>query len=57
MSTHTESHHRTTSEAWLVRLLIGGAVACLIGAGGILWWRQGGAVFNDMVLAALAWCF
>ncbi|MDF2813126.1 MAG: hypothetical protein K0S56_4157 [Microvirga sp.] len=57
MSTHTESHHRTTREAWLVRLLIGGAVACLIGAGGLLWWRQGGAVFNDMVLAALAWCF
>lgn len=57
MNARTKSRDSLSAEAWLGRLLIGGAVACLIGVGGILWWRQGGAVFNDMVLAALAWCF
>ena len=33
------------------------AVLCLVGAGLLLWARQGTAVFNDTVLAALAWCF
>ena len=51
------SEDRTSSDAWLGRLLIGGAVACLVGVGGLLWWRHGGAVFDDMVSAALAWCF
>jgi hypothetical protein len=37
--------------------LIAGAVLCLTAAGGLLWWRYGEVVFNDMVLAALAWCF
>jgi hypothetical protein len=37
-------------------LLVAGA-ACLVGAGGLLWWRRGDAVFSDVVLAALAWCF
>ncbi len=32
-------------------------VGCLVAAGAVLWWRQGDAVFSDMVLAALAWCF
>ncbi len=27
-------------------------VGCLVAAGAVLWWRQGHAVFSDMVLAA-----
>lgn len=37
--------------------LVAGAAAMTIAAGGLLWWRYGGAVFNDMVVAGLAWCF
>jgi hypothetical protein len=37
--------------------LLAGSVLCLVAAGGLLWWRYGGAVFNDMVSAAVAWCF
>ena len=38
-------------------ILLAGAVFCLVASGGLMWWRYGGAVFNDMVLAGLAWCF
>ncbi|SCZ05275.1 hypothetical protein SAMN02927923_03701 [Microvirga guangxiensis] len=38
-------------------ILVGAAVLCLVGAGGLLWWHQGGAIFNDLVLTTLAWCF
>jgi hypothetical protein len=41
----------------LAALLVVGAVAMLAGAGLLLWASQGAAVFNDVVLAALAWCF
>ncbi len=37
--------------------LVAGAVLCLAASGGLLWWRYGGVVFNDMVLSTLAWCF
>jgi hypothetical protein len=37
-------------------LLVASAM-CLVVAGGLLWWRRGDAVFSDMVLSALAWCF
>jgi hypothetical protein len=37
--------------------LLAGALLCLLGSGGLLWWRYGGAVFNDLVLTSLAWCF
>jgi hypothetical protein len=37
--------------------LLAGAVLCLVASGGLLWWRYGGAVFNDLVLTTLAWCF
>ena len=57
MSSRTGLEHRQTSDPRLGRALIVGAVACLIGAGGILWWRHGGAIFDDMVSGALAWCF
>ncbi|HEY7383430.1 MAG TPA: hypothetical protein VH743_07150 [Beijerinckiaceae bacterium] len=38
-------------------LILAGAGLCLVIAGLLLWWRHGPAVFNDFVLAALAWCF
>ena len=41
----------------LGRVLVLASVACLVGAGLLLWARQGDAVFSDVVLAALAWCF
>ena len=33
-----------------------GSAACLVLAGGLLWWRQGGEVFERLVTTALAWC-
>ncbi|MBM6592942.1 hypothetical protein [Microvirga pudoricolor] len=39
------------------RLLIGGAVLCVVASGLLLWAAQGPVVFNDMVVSALAWCF
>jgi glucose dehydrogenase len=41
----------------LALALGGGAFLCLAGAGLLLWSRQGSAVFADVVLAAVAWCF
>jgi hypothetical protein len=37
--------------------LFAGAALCLVASGGLLWWRYGGEVFNDLVLTTLAWCF
>jgi hypothetical protein len=37
--------------------LVAAAVLCLVASGGLLWWRYGGAVFNDLVTSTLAWCF
>jgi hypothetical protein len=39
------------------RALVVAAVTCLVLAGVILWASRGEAVFSDVVLAALAWCF
>lgn len=39
------------------RWLIGLAAAGLLAAGLALWSRHGDAVFTDVILAALAWCF
>ena len=39
------------------RILIAGAVLCLVASGGLLWWRHGASVFSDLVLADLALCF
>jgi hypothetical protein len=42
----------------LLALALGGAsLAMLLGAGGLLWWRHGDAVFSEIALAGLAWCF
>jgi hypothetical protein len=40
-----------------VLIVTAAATLCLVGAGLLLWQRQGAAVFSDTVLAALAWCF
>jgi hypothetical protein len=40
-----------------VRMLVGAAVGSLVLAGVVLWSHRGDAVFSDVVLAALAWCF
>jgi hypothetical protein len=37
--------------------LAAAAALCLVGAGLLLWARHGSAVFGDMVVTALAWCF
>jgi hypothetical protein len=38
-------------------VLFGAAAALLLAAGVLMWSRYGPAVFSDVVLAALAWCF
>lgn len=38
-------------------ILTAAAALCLVAAGLLLWGRHGGAVFGDVVLAGLAWCF
>jgi len=39
------------------RALLAGAVLCLIGAGGLSWWRHGASVFTDMIASGLTICF
>lgn len=59
-STPPATPERTAPAAPVSRaavLLVGLAFAALAGAGLLLWSVQGPAVFNDVVLAALAWCF
>jgi len=38
-------------------VVAGAAAALIVAAGGLLWLRLGGAVFNDYLTAGLAWCF
>jgi len=38
-------------------MLVLASVGLLVAAGLLLWARNGDAVFGDMILAALAWCF
>ena len=49
---HTERHEQRARVS-----LVAGAVLCLVASGGLLWWRYGGAVFDDLVNTTLAWCF
>ena len=37
--------------------LLAAGTLCLVAAGGLLWWHRGAAVFEDVVSAAIAWCF
>lgn len=39
------------------RMLVAGAVLCLVASGGLMWWRYGEAVFESLVTSAIAWCF
>jgi hypothetical protein len=39
------------------RVLLAAALGCAVAAGLLLWSRQGDAVFSDLVLTALSWCF
>ena len=48
----TAIHERRTGV-----VLIAAAVLCLVASGSLLWWHQGGVIFNDLVTATLAWCF
>ncbi len=54
MSIGTEQFITERRTGWA---LVAAAVLCLVGAGGLLWWHQGSAIFNDLVLTTLAWCF
>lgn len=54
---NTETEHMDRQEQRARLSLIAGAVLCLVASGGLLWWRYGGAVFNDLVTSTLAWCF
>jgi hypothetical protein len=48
---------RTDQQEQRVRIgLLVAAVLCLVASGGLMWWRYGGAVFNDLVQTTLAWC-
>jgi hypothetical protein len=51
------SGSETQRAGYAGRFLVVAGVACLVAAGLLLWSRQGGAVFSDVVLSALAWCF
>lgn len=42
---------------WIGRVLIAGAVLCVVAAGLLLWSSHGPVVFNELVVSALAWCF
>ncbi|WP_262031525.1 hypothetical protein [Microvirga sp. Mcv34] len=54
---HVETGQLNQQERRVRTGLIAGTILCLVASGGILWWRYGGAVFNDLVLTTLAWCF
>lgn len=47
----------TISERRTGLALVAAAVLCLVAAGSLLWWHYGGAIFSDLVLTTLAWCF
>ncbi|HEX2552989.1 MAG TPA: hypothetical protein VHL98_04765 [Microvirga sp.] len=51
--TGPEEQRRTAAGMVLVLF----AVGCLVASGLLLWARRGDAVFSDLVLSALAWCF
>jgi len=55
MSLSTEQTSSMDRRAGLA--LVAGAILCLVASGGLLWWHYGGAIFSDMVVATLAWCF
>jgi hypothetical protein len=55
---HTDTDATTTTPRLLAgRTLVAAAIGWLVVAGLLLWRSRGDAVFADVVLAALAWCF
>jgi hypothetical protein len=55
---HTDTESSTTAPRHVAgRTLVAAAIGCLVLAGLLLWGSRGDAVFADIVLAALAWCF
>jgi len=55
--TEGEASRSADRARFSARVLVISAAALFVGAGGLLWWRHGAAVFSDMVLAGIAWCF
>jgi hypothetical protein len=53
----TDAAGEEAQAGWAGRLLIAGAVACVVAAGLVLWSIHGPVVFNELVVSALAWCF
>jgi hypothetical protein len=49
------SETKPTSLGGLV--LISAAVGCVVAGGLLLWGHRGDAIFSDMILTGLAWCF
>lgn len=52
-----EAEATPAGEGRLALALAACAALCLVAAGGLMWWKHGGAVFGSLVTAALAWCF
>jgi len=53
----TDAAGEAAQAGWAGRLLIAGAVACVVATGLLLWSIHGPVVFNELVVSALAWCF
>ena len=63
-SRHAEFHaeqtaaNREDSRGLRLVLAMGlGSVAMLLGAGGLLWWRDGERLFTEGLISAIARCF
>lgn len=54
---HIDTEQSTLLERRMGLALIAAAVLCLVAAGSLLWRHYGGAIFSDMVVTTLAWCF
>jgi hypothetical protein len=54
---HPEKEQLPARPRRFARALLSLAGLFFLGAGALLWWRHGAAVFSDYVLGALAWCF
>ncbi len=57
MTPDTQGGTASRLESRLVGGLVAGVCACLVGIGGLLWWREGEKLFTDGLIAAIARCF
>ncbi len=53
MSDLSETHTQNIGARWL----LGGTAVCFVGAGLLLWVREGERLFTDGLIAAIARCF